>query len=383
MTQDFKYFAFISYSSKDLEWGRRLQSKLESYRLPSSLCSKHGWKRKPINPVFFAPTDIQPNDLSEELQERLRQSRHLIVVCSPNSAKSKWVAKEIEFFHRLGRTKGILFFIVDGIPHSGNRDTECFNPIIDTLGLPEILAANIHEKTQTLPFTRIPSHRLNRERAYVQLISKLLGVEFDSLWQRHKRRLIQQSIAWITGGTVLGVLMFGIWKSSQAVDIQLRINEVSVHNEALDPLMDAEVCLGFENETKNVTVPSLARPAIFPNIPHRFLGKPVRVSVSCRDFLPVDTTMILTRMLQVELARDPAVYGDISFTLWNSTTESPVANTQLEIEGHTVYTDENGHASLFIPLASQRKAYDVKASVPLISKTITMPQGPSFILETF
>lgn len=49
----FKYFAFISYNSKDTEWGKRLQKKLEHYRLPATLCSEHGWERKPMNPVFL------------------------------------------------------------------------------------------------------------------------------------------------------------------------------------------------------------------------------------------------------------------------------------------------------------------------------------------
>lgn len=147
MTTQFKYFAFISYNSKDTAWGKKLQKKLEHYRMPSTLCSEHGWERTPIKPVFFAPTDIQPGGLTEELQEGLRASKNLIVICSPNSAKSEWVGKEIEFFHSLGRIKNIHFFIVEGTPHSGNPDTECFNPVIDQLGLPEILGANIHEKT--------------------------------------------------------------------------------------------------------------------------------------------------------------------------------------------------------------------------------------------
>ena len=71
MEQQSKYFAFISYSSKDTEWGKRLQKKLEHYRMPSTLCSERGWERTPMNPVFFAPTDIQPGGLTEELQERL------------------------------------------------------------------------------------------------------------------------------------------------------------------------------------------------------------------------------------------------------------------------------------------------------------------------
>ena len=175
--QEFKYYAFISYNSKDVAWGKRVQRKLEHYRMPATLCSERGWKRTPIRPIFFAPTDIQPGGLNEELKERLRASRNLIVICSPNSAKSEWVGREIEYFHSLGRTEAIHFFIVQGSPHSGNPDTECFNPVVDKLGMPEILGANIHEKNYRWPW-------LNKERAYVQLVSKLLGVEFDAIWQR-------------------------------------------------------------------------------------------------------------------------------------------------------------------------------------------------------
>ena len=146
MEQKYDFFAFISYSSHDMSWGKRLQNKLEGYRMPATLCSERGWNRNPMDPVFFAPYDIQPGGLTAELQERLRASRNLIVICSPHSAKSEWVGKEIAFFHSLGRTADIHFFIVDGVPHSGNPDTECFNPVVDTLGLPEILGANIHEK---------------------------------------------------------------------------------------------------------------------------------------------------------------------------------------------------------------------------------------------
>ena len=44
--QQFKYFAFISYNSKDTEWGKRVQRKLEHYRMPATMCNERGWKRK-------------------------------------------------------------------------------------------------------------------------------------------------------------------------------------------------------------------------------------------------------------------------------------------------------------------------------------------------
>jgi len=35
--QQFKYFAFISYNSKDTEWGKRVQRKLEHYSMPAAV----------------------------------------------------------------------------------------------------------------------------------------------------------------------------------------------------------------------------------------------------------------------------------------------------------------------------------------------------------
>ena len=371
----FKYFAFISYNSKDTEWGKRLQKKLEHYRLPATLCSEHGWERKPMNPVFFAPTDIQPGGLTEELQERLEDSRHLIVICSPNSAQSEWVGKEIEFFYNLGRTQNIHFFIVGGSPHSGDPTTECFNPVIDKLGLPEILGANIHEPIYRRPW-------LNRERAYVQLISKLLGVEFDTIWQRHRRRMVQKAVAWSVGVVAVIAALLCVWRMSQPFDVGIRLNEASVHNSNLPPLKDAVVTLCLDNETKCDTIHSMNDYLVFSNIPHKFLKKSVQVSVSCCDFLPLDTVLALTQFVALDIHRDPKVYGDVHFCTWNAETETSLANTTLFVEGFEVTTDEKGCASIFIPLEAQKKTYRVSAPVPLIDSILTMPCGENDVLLT-
>lgn len=381
MEQKFKYFAFISYNSKDTEWGKKVQRKLEHYRMPATLCSEHGWKRNPINPVFFAPTDIQPAGLSEELQERLRASRHLIVICSPNSAQSEWVGKEIAFFHQLGRTKQIHFFIVDGIPHSGNPETECFNPIVDKLGLPEILGANIHEQTQTFPFTRIPWPYLNKERAYVQLITKLLGIEFDTIWQRHKRLLVQKTIAWSIGIIIVLAAMLGVWINSQPVNVEMRLNETSVHNDQLPPLRDAIVTLTLDNETKIDTIHSLEDNTLFRNIPHHFLNSKVRVCVECPDYLPVDTSFLLTESVLVDIRRNPDVYGKVRFLLWNADQEQTAPNAEIDIDGHRAKADEQGVVELSIPLAEQKPSYPLQSSLQLVDKKLTMPCGPNDIVQ--
>lgn len=367
MSTPFKYFAFISYNSKDTIWGKRLQKKLEHYKLPSTLCSEHGWTRTPIKPVFFAPTDIQPGGLSEELQERLRASQHLIVICSPNSAKSEWVGKEIEFFHGFGRSNNIHFFIVEGSPNSDDPETECFNPVIKKLGLSEVLGANVNEKISRLPW-------LNRERAYVQLVSKLLGVEFDTIWQRHKRLLFRKAAVWTIGCIAVIAAMIGIGRISQPFDADLRIVEASPQAQ-LPPMKDAIVTLTLDNETKTDTISFIEGQTTFSNIPHRFLSQPVQLSVSCRDFLDLDTTLTLAKSNTLVLHRDPSVYGDIHFTLYNVETETPMSGVTLKIEGQEVVSDENGHVALQLPLDMQKKVYTIKTDVALLNDTIVMPCG--------
>lgn len=373
MDKEFKYYAFISYNSKDTAWGKRLQKKLEHYRMPATLCSEHGWERKPINPVFFAPTDIQPGGLSKELQERLRASRHLIVLCSPNSAQSEWVGKEIEFFHNLGRTQNIHFFIVDGIPHSGDPKTECFNPVVDKLGLPEILGANIHERIYRRPW-------LNKERAYVQLISKLLGVEFDTIWQRHKRQLNRKIAAWTVGGIAVLCVLAIVWRMNQPFDAKLRLHEASVHNENLPPLEDAVVTMRLDNETKSDTIHTLNGSIVFSNIPHRLLNKSVQISVSCRDFLSVDTTLTLTPDMTIDLRRDPKVYGDVVFSLWDWHNETTIANTPIQVEGIDCVSDSSGRVAFSIPLERQKTAYQVTAPFSLADSILTMPCCEGFAI---
>lgn len=375
MEKEYKFFAFISYSSRDYKWGKRIQEKLEHYRMPTTLCSKHGWERKPMKPVFFAPTDIQPGDLTEELKERLKASRNLIVVCSPHSAQSEWVGKEIAYFHQLGRTQRIQFFIVDGVPHSGNPESECFNPIIKTLGLPEILGANIHERIYRLPW-------LNQERAYVQLITKLLGVEFDSIWQRHRRMLIRQVVTWIFGVVAILISMVVVWHYNQPVDIQLSLREQSIKNLKLPPLHDAVVTLTLDKETKIDTISSLSDKGSFLYIPHRYIGKDVRITISCPDYLPVDTTITLMENIEVNIYRNPAVYGNIQFKLWNTSKESYVCNTTIRIDDIVAVSDAEGVVKTIVPLAKQKKEYRLSSTVPLEDSILYMPYGKDCVIRT-
>lgn len=362
MEQQFKYFAFISYSSHDTKWGKRLHKKLESYSIPSTLCKKHGWKRKPLNPIFFAPYEIQPGTLSEELKDRLRESRHLIVICSPYSAQSYWVGLEIEFFHQLGRTKDIHFFIIDGVPNSGDKTTECFNNKIKELGIPEILGANIREKVYRWSW-------LNRERAYVQIVTKLLGVEFDSIWQRHKRMLWQKMTLWIMCLTAVLAALMGTWLANRPVDVEISLNETSAHNNNLPPLHDAVITLMLDNERKTDTLHTMGSTTTFTNIPANMIGKEVRVLFMCEDWCTTDTTLELNKNITLNISRDINAFGHVRFTLYDSQV-TPIAGKTINISGVKATSNAQGVVDAIIPIEKQNIIYNLASSEVSLADTI-------------
>ena len=359
-----KYFAFISYSSKDTDWGKRLQRKLENYRLPTAVWKNHGWAKRPFRPIFFAPTDIQPGGLNAELEKRLEDSLNLIVICSPNSARSKWVGEEISYFYKLGRSDNIHFFIVDGRPGSGDPETECFNPVVSQLGIPEILGANVNEKNYRWPW-------LNRERAYVQLITKLLGLEFDELWQRHKRRLFRNVVLWVVGLLATIGIVLATSALSKPFNMAVSLYETSVRNDNLPPLKDAVITLSLSDGTVETEVlPSLSETILFRNIPHRFLRKEADVTVTCEDYLPVSFRPKLERAIRIPVERNPDVYGSIRYTLWNPSTETVVPGVAVFIDGMKVVSSVKGEIIMDIPLERQKVEYPLSAGVPLSISSI-------------
>ena len=112
-----KYFAFVSYNSADRQEAEKLQRQIERYRLPAIIREEVTKKTATLcppklSPIFRDITDLPVGPLSELLRKELEQSRYLIVVCSPNAAKSNWVNREAEHFTRLGLYDRIIPYII-------------------------------------------------------------------------------------------------------------------------------------------------------------------------------------------------------------------------------------------------------------------------------
>ncbi len=191
-----KYYAFISYKREDEKWAKWLQHKLENYKLPSVIRKENTDIPKYIRPVFRDKTDLGGGVLSEQLRSELLSSKFLIIICSPHATQSAWVNKEAQTFIDEGRAEQIIPFIVDGIPHAGNPQEECFPKAL--LNLPpdkELLGINVQE--------------VGKEMAVVRLVATLLELRFDTLWQRHRRRLVRRRIN--AGVVALLLLLIGLF----------------------------------------------------------------------------------------------------------------------------------------------------------------------------
>lgn len=172
--QKFEYFAFISYKREDEKWAKWLQKKLESYSLPTAIRKDRPELPNKIRPVFRDQSELSGGNLKAEIEKGLNGSKYLIVICSPRSAKSPWVSKEVQHFIDHGREEYIIPFIVGGTPNASKPEDECFPEGLRQLTVEkEVLGININE--------------MGRDAAAIKVISRMFVLRFDSLWQRYKR----------------------------------------------------------------------------------------------------------------------------------------------------------------------------------------------------
>ncbi|HEU4427405.1 MAG TPA: toll/interleukin-1 receptor domain-containing protein, partial [Myxococcota bacterium] len=110
-----RYFAFISYSHADAATARWLHKSLETYRLPRAVRSAReaGALPERLAPVFLDRAELATStELGAEIEKALGESENLIVLCSPQAARSRWVNEEIRRFGALGREDRVFCVIV-------------------------------------------------------------------------------------------------------------------------------------------------------------------------------------------------------------------------------------------------------------------------------
>ncbi|MEI8289291.1 MAG: TIR domain-containing protein [Verrucomicrobiota bacterium] len=209
-SQSYKYWAFISYCHRDKKWGKWLHEALETYRVPKEMVGKtteRGYDVPARLYPVYRDREESPTaaDLGQFIQNSLEQSRYLIVICSPHSARSRWVNEEIKAFKRLGRENRILSVIVDGEPNASDgkpgipKEAECF---------PEALRFKAGSDGELTSERMEPvcgdvrKQGDGKENALLKLLAGVLGVNFDDLRQRERLRQRRRRF-WLATGLLL------------------------------------------------------------------------------------------------------------------------------------------------------------------------------------
>ena len=190
-TGPYHYWAFISYSHKDEAFAKRLQAYLETYRVPKALVGRTSRGERIPTRLFpvFRDRDELPgaSDLGAKLREKLQRSRYLIVVCSANSVGSRWVDEEIRYFQALGRADRVLCIVSYDHRGDGNVEAaaECFPPALRlAVEADEPLDPDL---VQPIAADARPTGD-GWKHARLKLVAGILGVDFDELRNRERRR---------------------------------------------------------------------------------------------------------------------------------------------------------------------------------------------------
>ena len=204
-----RYDAFISYSRRDLPFARQLEATLRAYRPPKDLAVPQRYIR-----VFRDESDITGEEYKKSITRALTAAAKLIVVCSPNSASSRFVEEEIDLFNQHRGKEHIIPLLLDGIPN--NEVTE---NTVDERAFPEALV-------RLLPMPLAADYRgfdpardkVNKGRfttAWFKTLADIYadyGIDREKIEQRERRRVARRrrNIAMVSAAVAAIVIALGI-----------------------------------------------------------------------------------------------------------------------------------------------------------------------------
>jgi len=198
--ENFKYDAFISYrhTSPDLEIAEKTHKLLETTKVPKGLTK--------IKRVFRDRDELPTSsNLADSILDALKNSRYLIVICSPRTPLSQWVIKEIETFRKLHGNNRILALLIEGEPQESFPKELVF---VDNIEI-EPLAADIRGKD-------LKTMKKNLKFEILRILAPIYGCNFDDLKQRHRLRKLKKIAILFTLITLFS-LLFGSFSLRQAL----------------------------------------------------------------------------------------------------------------------------------------------------------------------
>lgn len=211
-----QYKAFISYRHMpaDIAAAKEVQKRLEHFHIPSSIRKKYGIKE--IGRLFRDQDELPiTSDISDNITDALKNSEWLIVICSTETASSRWVAREIDEFLKTHPLRNVLTILVNGEP----------GEVIPDVLLSEPVKRILEDGTERIEM--VPREPLScdmrkglkeaRNAEIPRLAAALIGCAYDELVQRQKQYKTKRLTALLSSFSMLttGAAGYMTWSRGQ------------------------------------------------------------------------------------------------------------------------------------------------------------------------
>ena len=229
------YQAFVSYRHAEVDSAvaRDVQRGLERFRVPAPTSEELGLKR--IAPVFRDKEELAVSPtLGEEIEAALERSSALVVVCSPRTSESQWVDREIEAYLRAHDRSRVFTVLAEGEPFEVIPERLLFEEVDGERRALEPLSCDFRSPKKS-----------DRRVELVRLAAAVLGVGFDSLMQRDRRRrtrvaAVAAAVAFALVASVAGYALWSNARISESYE-QLLATQAEQQIEAGDRLAAIEL----------------------------------------------------------------------------------------------------------------------------------------------
>ena len=202
-----RFDAFISYSRKDVDFATKLEQALEKFRPPKGLS-----KKKRFLDIFRDQGDLVGVEYFKSIEEQLRSSRKLLVICSPSARASQYVSDEIRRFVKTRGSENIVPVIISGVPNNEARPGD-----ENKLAFPEALTESLELPLATdFRDFDVARDRVNKDRfsaAWYTVLANILEVSRAEVEEREKRRKRRKlaAVVSITGTVILALAALSIF----------------------------------------------------------------------------------------------------------------------------------------------------------------------------
>ena len=197
--QEFAYDVFFSYRHRplDSEFTRKAFDMLEDYRLPKAI-REQGY---PEIRRAFRDTEELPVSriLTESIDNALRSTNCLVVVCSEDTPESRWIDREVGVFIELGRADHIYPLLISGDPERS------FPPTLKLV--PDAMDRLMDVRTEGNSVKKMAA---KAETELLKVVADIIGCDPEELLREHLLRRNRRLITRAAGTAAVFLFIAGV-----------------------------------------------------------------------------------------------------------------------------------------------------------------------------